>query len=370
MKKLLIFILPLFFLINVNAQTITQYSHGYDEFIDQCSNDSFYYILEDSLGHQGFGEFAHTYDAHFAKLRADINYQLVPNTTYEITFSNPIHSYNTGPDQYGWTAITPSSVEINIENGCGGAVMRPVQVLSVDYPNSNAYDRDLVVITFKTSDYVAKPWFSITLQSGYTDLGIYQITTGYKARLDNIYLNIVNGGGDSGSGGDTSGDASNQDIINNNQQNTNNIINNQNENTQEIIDAIDDGSDPNISDSELSSFFSSFSYTDPLAYLLTLPVQLINKIVSLSDNCSTINLGTLYGFTFTLPCLNLETYLGSAVWGTIDVIMSVTLLVIILKNFYDTISNLLTLGGEKEAKEKFSMPTPMDFLARILGGDA
>lgn len=228
MKRILFFVSILLFLTNVNAETVTQYSHGYDEYTGVCSNDSFYYILEDNQGSQGYGQFSHTYDAHFVKIRADINYQLVPNTTYELTFSNPIHDYNSGPNQYGWTAITTSSVAINIENGCGGTIMRPVVVTDVSYPNSTAYDRDLVVITFTTSDYVAKPWFSVTLESGYISDGIYQITTGGKARLDNIYLTIKNDTGDTG-------DATNQDVINNDKQNTQDIINNQNQSTQDII---------------------------------------------------------------------------------------------------------------------------------------
>ena len=115
--------------------------------------------------------------------------------------------------------------------------------------------------------------------------------------------------------------------------------------------------------------FNSIGVSDPLSYLLTLPTQLINKIVSLSDTCTSINLGTLYGTMLTLPCINIENIVGTSVWNIIDVIFSVSLLVVIFKNLYDTFSNLITMGAQKEAKEKFSMPTPMDFLSMILGGD-
>lgn len=143
---------------------------------------------------------------------------------------------------------------------------------------------------------------------------------------------------------------------------TTNAINQQNQ-------YLMDNSNPNISDNDFLNTFNSVGINDPLSYLLTLPTQLINKIVSLSDTCSTINLGTLYGVMISFPCINLENILGSSVWNIIDVIFSVSLLVVILKNLYDTFSNLLTMGAEKEAKEKFSMPTPMDFLSMILGGD-
>lgn len=143
---------------------------------------------------------------------------------------------------------------------------------------------------------------------------------------------------------------------------TTNAINNTN-------DYLQDDTDPSISDNDFMTMFNSIAINDPLSYLLTLPVQLINKIVSLSDTCTAINLGTLYGTMLTLPCINIENIVGSTVWNIIDVIFSVSLLVVILKNLYDTFSNLLTMGAQKEAKEKFSMPTPMDFLSMILGGD-
>lgn len=146
-------------------------------------------------------------------------------------------------------------------------------------------------------------------------------------------------------------------------------IDNQTNAINETNEYLKDDTNPSISDSALNDVFGRVHFNDPLSYLLTLPTQLINQIVSMSDTCSSIDLGTLYGVHLILPCINLENHLGSDLWNTLDIILSVGLLSVILKNFYDTISNLLTLGGEKEAKEKFSMPTPMDFLAMILGGD-
>lgn len=130
-----------------------------------------------------------------------------------------------------------------------------------------------------------------------------------------------------------------------------------------------DNSDPNIDNNEITSVFSNVGYSDPLNYLLQLPTMLINKLVSLSDSCQSINFGTLLGSPIIFPCINLENILGSSVWNTIDVICTVGLLVVIFKNLYQTFANLMTMGGEKEAREKFNMPTPMEFLSYILGGD-
>lgn len=139
--------------------------------------------------------------------------------------------------------------------------------------------------------------------------------------------------------------------------------------TDEINSYLKDNSNPNISDNEFLSVFNNIGFTDPLQHLLQLPVQFINALVSQSNTCQTINLGTLWGVALTLPCINLENIIGSNVWGIIDILMSIGLLVVIVKNLYQTFANLMTMGGEKEAREKFSMPTPMEFLSMILGGD-
>lgn len=130
-----------------------------------------------------------------------------------------------------------------------------------------------------------------------------------------------------------------------------------------------DNSDPYISDNDFLTMFNSIGFNDPLQNLLQLPVQFINALVSQSNTCQAVNLGTLWGVSLTLPCINLQNLLGSTVWTTIDVLMSIGLLVVIIKNLYQTFANLLTMGGEKEAREKFNMPTPMEFLSMILGGD-
>lgn len=149
-----------------------------------------------------------------------------------------------------------------------------------------------------------------------------------------------------------------------------------NDKIDETTDAINrtndylmDDSNPNISDNEFTSLFNSVGFNDPLANLLQLPVQFINQLVSQSNSCQTVSLGTLWGVSLTLPCIDIGSIIGQQVWDVIDVLFSVGLLVVIFKNLYQTFANLMTLGGEKEAREKFSMPTPMEFLSVILGGD-
>lgn len=148
---------------------------------------------------------------------------------------------------------------------------------------------------------------------------------------------------------------------------TNEKLDDINDNISDINDYLQDDTYPQVDTDAISDVMGSISYTDPLGYLLSLPVRLINTIVANSDSCSTIDLGTLYGVHIYLPCIDLENILGSSVWNTIDVIGTISILVVILKKFYNTITNLLTLGAQEEAREKFELPTPMDFMAWVLG---
>lgn len=153
-------------------------------------------------------------------------------------------------------------------------------------------------------------------------------------------------------------------------QDTNNSINNVNNSVQEQTDYLKDDSDPSINDSALDGALSSVEYNDPLNYLLVLPFNLIAKInLVLSQNtCQPVRFGNLYGTELGLPCIDIESKIGSTLYNTIDIFMAIGLLAVTLKKFYDSISNILTLGKEQEVKNKLELPTPMEFLAMIFGG--
>lgn len=139
---------------------------------------------------------------------------------------------------------------------------------------------------------------------------------------------------------------------------------------QDTYNYLSDNSDPTINNTGINNVISSVEVSDPLNYLLTLPISLLQKLnaVLSSNTCSRVSFGELYDTELYLPCINFENILGSTIWGTIDLIVGVGLLAIILKRFYDSISNILTLGKEKEVRDKLDLPTPMQFLASILGG--
>ena len=131
-----------------------------------------------------------------------------------------------------------------------------------------------------------------------------------------------------------------------------------------------DDSDPTINQNGIDNALSSVDYSNPLDYLLTLPTHLLQKIntVLSANTCSRVSFGSLYGTELYLPCIDFSSLLGSNIWNTIDLFVGVGLLVLILKHFYNSISNIITLGKEKEVRGKLDLPTPMQFLASILGG--
>lgn len=139
---------------------------------------------------------------------------------------------------------------------------------------------------------------------------------------------------------------------------------------QDTYDYLTDNTNPSVDTNAINSALSSVSYSNPLDYLLTLPTHLLQKIntVLSQNSCSRVSFGQLYGTELYLPCINFSELLGSNIWNTIDLFVGVGLLVMIIKHFYESISNILTLGKEKEVSNKLDLPTPMQFLAGILGG--
>lgn len=80
--------------------------------------------------------------------------------------------------------------------------------------------------------------------------------------------------------------------------------------------------DSGIEDSEMSNFFDDFDIDEsnsPVSDFLTMPITLMTAYVNgMSSTCSPVSLGSLYGTTLTLPCINLQTYFGANLWSLID----------------------------------------------------
>lgn len=143
----------------------------------------------------------------------------------------------------------------------------------------------------------------------------------YSSQLDGLSTSISNL--------NTSISNSTQSIINNNNTNAQNIINNQNTNAQQAHtdsvntqNTIKDSSvdSPNTS---ITSVKNSIATNGVITSLVVLPVTLFQAILnSVNGTCATFSLGSLYGTNLTLPCINVSNYIGSTLWGSIDVIVS------------------------------------------------
>lgn len=158
-------------------------------------------------------------------------------------------------------------------------------------------------------------------------------------------------------------DTSATDIIDNNNFNTDRVIRDADRNSelerekiQDNTDAIND-LDDNITDSSVDSsdntinnLKSKIPTNSVISDLLLLPVRFLQNFVNaLGSSCTQFNLGSLYGTNLFMPCINIQSYLGSAIWTTIDLIISGMFVYHLRKKFiqiYENITDLKNGGNE------------------------
>lgn len=155
---------------------------------------------------------------------------------------------------------------------------------------------------------------------------------------------------------DTSGlENQNQIIINQNQTTINQnqqIIDEQNK-TNQKIDSIDDtlnDSSVDSSDDTINKLKDKIPTNSVISDLILLPVKFLQNFVNaLGSSCTKFSLGNLYGTDLFMPCINLETYLGTGIWTTIDLIFSGLFVYSLRKKFiqiYENLTNLTNGGNE------------------------
>lgn len=127
---------------------------------------------------------------------------------------------------------------------------------------------------------------------------------------------------------DDSGIISGLDDLKEQQQQTNEKLDDLNKNQQETNDKLGDLNDsltdetppdaPDFSDINVAS-------DKPISDLILMPINFLNRLINgFNSSCSaySIDFG-IFGsdYVLTLPCLNLQSYLGSGVWHTIDLLI-------------------------------------------------
>lgn len=128
-------------------------------------------------------------------------------------------------------------------------------------------------------------------------------------------------------------------IINQNET----IINNQNNINSSLNDIkSEDVDDPS---SSINSFKDKIASNGVITQLVGLPITLFTKVLnSVNGTCSSYNLGSLFGTDLILPCINIETYLGSSLWSIIDVLISGLFVYTISKKFIKVFENMSSMN--------------------------
>lgn len=123
-----------------------------------------------------------------------------------------------------------------------------------------------------------------------------------------------------------------------------NSINNVNGSINDLNDSInnDNVDDPS---SSINQFKDKIAENGVITQLVGLPVTLFTKVLnSVNGTCSSYNLGSLFGTDLVLPCINIETYLGSSLWNIIDVLISGLFVYTISKKFIKVFENMSSMN--------------------------
>lgn len=82
----------------------------------------------------------------------------------------------------------------------------------------------------------------------------------------------------------------------------------------------------------------------PISALVTLPVTALNNIINaFSGTCTAFDIGSLLGTNLSFPCIDIENYIGTFLWNTIDIIVTGIYIFGIRKHFVDLFYKLVSL---------------------------
>lgn len=114
--------------------------------------------------------------------------------------------------------------------------------------------------------------------------------------------------------------------------------------------------DDTIDDSNTTGTLKDLSNNLPtnsvISDLLLLPVRLFQNVLnSINGSCVAFNLGSLYGSNLTLPCINIESLIGSTLWSVIDILFCGAFILVIRKKFVDIFESLTELRNGGNAVE-------------------
>lgn len=113
------------------------------------------------------------------------------------------------------------------------------------------------------------------------------------------------------------------------------------DNTQAVNDVNDTLNNSNVS---INSLPSDNLNLGPISALVTLPITALNNIINaFSGTCTPFNIGSLLGTNLVFPCIDIESFIGSFLWNTIDIIVTGIYIFGIRKHFVDLFYKLVSL---------------------------
>ena len=141
--------------------------------------------------------------------------------------------------------------------------------------------------------------------------------------------------------------------IKNNQNDYKKELQDVNSSIQKTNDALtDDSVDVDNTKNTFDNLSKNLPTNSVISDLLLLPVRLFQNIVSsINGTCSAFNLGSLYGSYLTLPCIDIENIIGSALWSVIDILFSGVFILVIRKKFVDIFESFAELRNGGNAVE-------------------
>lgn len=184
-------------------------------------------------------------------------------------------------------------------------------------PNEPEWTRitDVYAYTFVVKAYDDGPWVFYRHNNTYNSpIAFYGYTLEYAGSSFAGVINAI-------SQQTTTINNSTNNAINNSTSSINNTTIQQNQQTQQTVEDEAQATRDTITDSS-TDFDNPDIDTDtgPISGLLTMPITLARAITNNSSSCSAFPLGNLLGTNLTMPCINLQSILGSTLYNIIDVI--------------------------------------------------
>lgn len=110
-----------------------------------------------------------------------------------------------------------------------------------------------------------------------------------------------------------------------------------------IVDTLEDD-DVDEPDEMFEDFEDLQAENGVITNLLSLPVTLYAKVLSnINGTCTPKSLGSLYNTELVMPCIDIDDYLGSTLWNTLDIIISGAFVIVIGRKMIHAFNNFTSL---------------------------